>query len=209
MNTELDRFNIIAGLYDKLARVVFGETIVAAQLFYLPKISDCKNVLIIGGGTGLVALRVLEMYPQTKVTYVEASGKMIGLTQDKVNYFSDRITFIHGTEKSIPPSNFYDGVITHFFLDLFPDKELTEVIATIKKSTHGAIWLVTDFENDGKKWQRLLLWTMYRFFRITARIQAKWLPGWRTALREAGILELENTRFYSGFIVAGLFRVNG
>jgi tRNA (cmo5U34)-methyltransferase len=209
MSSELNSFNVIAGVYDKLARIVFGKAIVDAQLFYLRKISECKNVLIIGGGTGLVALRVLEMYPQTTITYVEASEKMIALTKNKVNQFSGRITFIHGTEKSIPSSNFYDGVITHFFLDLFPDKELTEVIRSIKEKTRNALWLVTDFESEGRRWQRLLLWTMYGFFRITAGVQAKSLPAWRIALQKAGISELENRRFYSGFIVAGLFRVNG
>jgi hypothetical protein len=59
---------------------------------------------------------------------------------------SSLIQFIQGTETDIPDKD-YDAVLTHFYLDLFSDDQLPDLIAKIKmKLANNALWLVTDFE---------------------------------------------------------------
>jgi ubiquinone/menaquinone biosynthesis C-methylase UbiE len=109
------------------------------------------------------------------------------------------VNFIVGTEQNIP-DRIYTVVITNFYLDMFPDSTLQHIIQKIK--THlrpGAQWLVTDFVLK-KSWHKIMLWTMYRFFRFVTRIEARNLPHWEKHIEQAGLREVDAKVFFNGFI---------
>jgi hypothetical protein len=69
-------------------------------------------------------------------------------------------------------------------------------------------WIVTDFVDEGKWWQPLMLSVMYGFFRITSRIGARKLPEWDLHFENTGFNEILSARFYSGFIRSRVYEKN-
>jgi ubiquinone/menaquinone biosynthesis C-methylase UbiE len=202
MTDRLDRFNWIAPHYDAISRLVFGKAIFHSQLWALKSLPPGSAILVLGGGSGEILPALVRMNPSCTVWFVEASSKMLSLAGAVLTAEKKKnITFIHGTEKAIPPHLAFDVVITNFLLDLFPDAEAGILCRElIQKIDPQGLWFVTDFSDDGKWWQRILLWTMYRFFVVTCKIRAVRLPAWEDHLRSVGLIERESKRFYGGFI---------
>src|SRR5688572_27433406 len=115
----MNNFDSVASFYDRLSRLIFGNSILHAQTLYLPDIPTGANVLILGGGTGWLLCELLAKKPGCKIWYIEASEKMISLSKEATRDTSHRVTFIHGTEDRIPSGITFHVVITHFYLDLF------------------------------------------------------------------------------------------
>src|SRR5690348_16816239 len=103
MDNTLNSFDRIAGFYDALARIVFGKHIMNSQCYFLDALNDGSKVLILGGGTGWLLAELLSRKPHCEVWYVEASQRMITLSEVKTGAVKKNVHFIHGTEQSIPP----------------------------------------------------------------------------------------------------------
>jgi ubiquinone/menaquinone biosynthesis C-methylase UbiE len=205
MRSPLNTFNRIAGFYDLMVKIVFGASMRKAQIHFLNKIPPDGNVLILGGGTGWIVGEILRTNPDVTIDYVEASDRMLMIAKRKLTQSFGKVRFIHGTERSIPPENEYDVVITNFYLDLFTDESLSRVIATVERNIKNrALWIATDFLATNF-WHRCMLWIMYRFFVITCRIEASRLPHWQTILHKMGLREVGNRKFYGGFICSILY----
>ena len=203
----LDGFNSVSGYYDALKRIVFGNAILESQLHYLPHVSRATNILILGGGTGEMLVPLVQMNPGSRIWYVEASSGMLaiaakGMTaRQKLN-----VHFIHGTQDDLPPHIFFDGIITNFFLDLFDNRDVLAIAQNLRnRMSNGGVWLATDFVQTGVWWQRILLWAMYRFFRIACKIEANTLPSWEIQLQDAGLVRTDYQTFYSDFISSCVF----
>jgi tRNA (cmo5U34)-methyltransferase len=76
-------FNTIAPFYDFLVRLVFQQRLQEAQESLLVQIPEKGRVLILGGGTGWVLTRLLELKPEVSIVYVEVSEKMLALSQQR------------------------------------------------------------------------------------------------------------------------------
>jgi len=191
-------FNLLAPFYTLLTRLIFGKSLEHSQKHFLNSIKPDDRILILGGGSGTLLKDLLELQPTVTVDYIDISIKMIELARKK-NGNPLNVTFIVGTEQSIP-SITYTVVITNFYLDLFSGNSLKTIIPLIKSHlADNGQWLVTDFVSK-KSWHKMMLWMMYRFFRITTGIEAKTLPGWENQLRENGLKESEFKNFFGGFI---------
>lgn len=191
-------FNRLAPFYTFLTRLVFGKQLERAQYHFLNSVNTHDQVLILGGGTGTLLNTLLTLKPTVNVDYIDVSSKMIALARRKINPAAT-VNFITGTEQNIPDQT-YDVVITNFYLDLFPEETLKTVIQKIKPHLKAdGQWLVTDFVYN-KFWHKVMLWIMYRFFRITTGIEAGKLPAWEIELKQAG-LSLKNSKgFFGQFI---------
>lgn len=199
-----NNFDRIAFVYDRLARLLFGRSIIQSQLFFLHKIPDRSTVLILGGGSGWILEELLALRPSVEVCYIEASKRMISLAKERLQN-DQRVQFICGTENDIPDRAF-TIVITNFYLDLFNQQSLSSVLQRIKKSlAPSANWIVTDFV-DKKRWHRVMLKIMYIFFRITTKIEASKLPEWNTAVAQLGGVKTASKSFYGDFIEATFFQ---
>jgi tRNA (cmo5U34)-methyltransferase len=207
MASQLNKFNNVATFYDLLVKVVFGPAMQKAQRYFLGSISDAAKVLIIGGGTGWIARDLFQLKPDAHVTYVEASEKMLNRAKKILKAYSHSTLFIHGTDLEVPfQTSGYDIIITNFFLDLFPNEKLGLHIAhSAQYLRENGQWIVTDFVDESKWWQRLMLWLMYGFFRITTGIEARSLPEWDRQIKENGLSEVGRAGFYGGFISTRLY----
>lgn len=198
-------FDSLAPYYDGLARFFIGKDIVNAQLHFLKSFRECNHLLILGGGSGWILEPLCAACPELQIDYIDMSSKMIEAAKENSGNHA-HVNFIQGTESDIP-NRLYDGVITNFYLDLFEERNLSKVMDKIRVSlTHSALWLVTDFVQD-KVWHKVMLWTMYRFFRIVTRIEATHLPDWQNNMIEVGHTLCATRKFKNGFIKSNLYRV--
>lgn len=202
---KLNGFDSLAGVYDALARMVFGKSIVQAQKTFLSEIRPGASVLILGGGTGWIASELLLTQPDCTITYVDASRLMLAKSRQRLG-LSNRVHFIHGTEEDISVHSNYDVVITNFYFDMFPQEETERLVKQIMKYVRTeANWLVADFCSKEQWWQRLMLWVMYRFFQFTAGVEASMLPDLNSAMQQSGWIKKTSKRFYGGFIESAVF----
>lgn len=203
----MNGFDRVAPVYDKLARLVFGKAITRAQTRFLSEIDSNSEVLILGGGTGWLLAGLVASKPDCRVTYIDASEKMIDMAQEKIRGYEHSVSFIHGTEREIPSASTYDVVITNFYLDLFNMHSCRAVCGLIRSHCRpGSWWLACDFVNR-TWWHGALLKTMYIFFRFTAGLGTVHLPDWQTHIKDTGFTEI-GAQYYTGkFICSALYRL--
>lgn len=199
-----NNFDLIAPVYDGLAKVVFGRNLKKIQTHFLPLIPGNANVLIIGGGTGWIINELFNTGFKGRLTYVEASEKMISLS--KKNCVKDSVNFIHGDESAIPLGQKYDVIITNFFLDVFSEPRLEQVITTLsEKLDKDGIWICSDFQNTGRFSHQLLLWLMFRFFKITSKLESKSLLNFDLKFKKIGHSRSENFTLMNGLIFSSVY----
>jgi tRNA (cmo5U34)-methyltransferase len=204
MGNALNRFNWIASLYDKLAKLFFGSELLKAQLHFIQEIKAGDHLLIIGGGSGEFLLLLLKAHPDIKVTYVEASSRMISLSREKVKAFSN-VEFIHGTEDEISNMS-YDFIIANFFFDVFNQPVLDQIIEKLGRNLKSrGKWIVTDFTGSRLPYHRFLLKAMYMFFKSRGSIDASKLPQWLVTLQRHGLKLKHERLFVNGFVSSQIF----
>lgn len=193
-------FDMLAPIYDRLAGFIFGSEIYKAQLFFLDKVKEGDNILIIGGGTG----KILEKISAgAHVTYIDLSPEMVKRAKER--NFGCNVRFIIGSYRDVPREEF-DIIITPFFLDLFTTshvKLITKVLSQRMKV--DGLWLFTDFQKTNKIMHTLLLWLMYRFFRVTCDIEAKTLPDFSSAFTSC-FKVLDEKSSFGGMIISRLLK---
>ncbi|MBD2754332.1 class I SAM-dependent methyltransferase [Spirosoma validum] len=197
-------FNGIAPLYDTLAFVVFGRRLQQAQVVWLNQIPANAVVLIVGGGTGWLLEQVLERRKPKRVVYLEASAKMVARASRRMirRAVLGSVDFRVGDETDLKPEEHFDAILTPFVLDLFTEQTLrSHFIPQLHNALKpNGLWLVTDFVQPHIWWQKALLWTMIRFFGITAGIEAQQLANWQQSLAEAGLVRQKQQQQVGGMV---------
>jgi trans-aconitate methyltransferase len=74
---KLNGFDSIAGIYDVLAKLVFGQSIQRAQTHFLPNARNCTSILVLGGGTGWLLRHIRQVNAAAHIVYVDASSAML------------------------------------------------------------------------------------------------------------------------------------
>lgn len=203
INTLSNNYDPVSWFYDWLSRVVFGSVLMDAQLIFLDNLPAEAHLLIAGGGTGQILEKISRKYPHgLTITYVELSGKMLALSR-KRNVQNNRVTFIDGDISQIHFDDQFDAIITAFLFDNFGAALANKAFDNLDKSLrNGGLWLFTDFQNTRKLWHKLLLKSMYLYFRWLCKIDAKKLDPPDQLFAKANYRILEQETFYSGFIAS-------
>lgn len=205
-------FDWIAPYYDTLARLVFGEGIRRCQLQYLRDIQHGGKVLILGGGTGWILSELTNVNPTCSVCYIDSSSEMLERAKQHVEKQSDvKVLFVHGTENRLQEFEGiqFDAVVANFYFDLFAEVSLRNVLTAVSGTIRpGSKLLVSEF--IGRTWwHQLLLFIMYRFFRLTCSIEAKRLPDWQGVIGKSRFSERNTKAFCHGFIISSLYDFEG
>lgn len=199
-------FDALAPVYDRLARIVFGNSIVVAQTCNLSSIPKTHgNVLIIGGGTGWLLKDLYFENPSTAIWYYDTSKRMI--ESAKRNSRFSEIHFVQ--DHSLPmPGVRFDAIITNFFFDMFGTDSIKDIIRRIRPHMKDScVWLVAEFRNTHRLHQRLLLAVMYLCFRLLCRIEGSKLPAWEDAMKGLGLKRIRQNLFYGGMIQSDVYCV--
>jgi ubiquinone/menaquinone biosynthesis C-methylase UbiE len=203
-------FDWVAPVYDAMAFVVFGRKLQRAQTVYLNLIPEGASVLIVGGGTGWLLEQLLKHYEPGHILYLESSGQMVAQASRRMvrKAVLGSVEFRVGDETSLRPDEKFDVVITPFLLDLFSESTLqTQLIPQLLHAlAPNGHWLVTDFVPPAVWWQKALLWTMIRFFRLTAGIETRQLANWQKLLQAAGLVNIARKPQVGGMVSAQLWK---
>jgi ubiquinone/menaquinone biosynthesis C-methylase UbiE len=185
-----NNYDNIARYYDRLSRLVFSTTQKDAQTALLPYIPENSTVLIAGGGTGWILEEMAsKCAPGLKIFYVEISANMIGLAKQR-RYQPHQVTFINMAVEEFDLSQCskgeggnavahrFDVIMTPFLFDNFGAERIAPIFHHLHQLLQpGGRWLFTDFfyQERAPFWQKLLLNTMYTFFRVLCNVEAKHL----------------------------------
>ncbi len=198
-------FDRLSRFYDLVVRLVFGQAIWQAQVALIREVNNKKHWLILGGGTGWILEDIFEAHPNARVTYVEASQKMID--QAKKRKLKGSVNYILGSLDQLPKGENYDVVMTAFFWDMFSTDESLKMKASIGQHLkNDVIWLLADFKNTDIWRQRVLLKVMYGFFRVTCRIEASVLPDFDKIFEKGKYEVLFCETFYHGMIQSAIYK---
>lgn len=209
----LNNYDRVAGLYDRLSRLVFGKAIILAQRSLLPLMTAPARVLIVGGGTGWILEEIAGNYPSgLAIDYVEISAKMLDLAKMR-DFKQNQVAFIHSAIEDYAAQAEYDVVMTPFLFDNFSHTRAQEIFLKLDSLLKtGALWLFTDFHiNKGisRIWQKALLRSMYVFFKNISHVEADQLPDMPLLFKDRSYKLTFESYHFSRFIRSAAYRKSG
>lgn len=170
-----NNYDNIAGSYDFLSKLIFGDKLVKAQTCLIPFIQANSTVLIVGGGTGWLLEEISQFHRQgLRIVYIEISAAMI-VQSKKRDYQQNEVVFINQPIENFTTDEHFDIIFTPFLFDNFAQERSESVVALLSQflKKNGA-WLFVDFylSAHAPVWQKLLLETMIRFFKLICNIES-------------------------------------
>jgi ubiquinone/menaquinone biosynthesis C-methylase UbiE len=202
-----NNYDNAAWFYDRLSRLVFGKSIINAQVYLLEYITPASNILIVGGGTGWILDEITKLHPTggLKITYVELSAKMMALSR-KRNIGANDVKFINAAVENVQLPQAFDVVITPFLFDNFSRATAHRVFNNINSSLQpNGLWLYADFEPTGKMWQKMLLKIMHTFFKVLCGIEATKLPDVKHFFTDQRYKPVNSKAIFGDFIRATIY----
>ena len=199
-------FDAIAPWYRTLETIAFGGALQRARVACLGELGSPRRALIVGEGNGRFLAELLRTHPAVEVDCADASERMLDLARGRLGHETGGVRFLHRDIMSwTPPVDHYDLIVTHFFLDCFPEEELAEIVRKLARaSTADSSWLLADFcvPPGGFRRIRARVWlrAMYRFFRYVAAIPARELVDPTPFLSAAGFRLVSQQLFRGGVL---------
>jgi len=200
-------YNNSAWFYDQLSRLVYGRTLIKAQVYLLQYVPQNAGVLIVGGGTGEILEELTKIHPAgLQITYVEIAENMMARSK-KRNTGNNQVVFINDAVENISLTGGFDVVITPFLFDNFKEPTALKMFNHIHQLIEpSGTWLYTDFQLTGKWWQSVLLRTMQLFFKLICGVESSKLPDMTGRFRESGYGIMEEKTFWGEFVVSRAYR---
>lgn len=213
---KVNNFDGIAPVYDILTFLVFGKSIKKSQLYFLNQIPLRANVLIIGGGSGVILQPILERSPEARITYIELSEVMIRRSKRRIERISSHhVEFfhmdVHHFLSDFKDANEikFDVVITNFFLDVMNSARLQSFMNNILNVvTKDCIWLCTDFRLEPRTnyLKRAFVKFMYSFFKVFSNLEGNSLLPFEVFFKKAGFAQAGDVSFYFGLINSCVYK---
>lgn len=189
----LNQYNKIAYLYNSLSGIIFGKRLQQIQqelIQYLPKEGI---LLILGGGNGKILPLIYLHAPLLSIDYVDASSSMIKIAK-KAAPKNQKITFHHSDVNNYEQK--HKLIYAGFFLDLFNEKQIEELILKLGNKRSKTKWYVADFcINKNTSYhliRRFQLKITILFFRITTRHAINYLPKIHLVFEKMGYKSRKN-----------------
>ena len=188
-----------------------GQRLQRARTTWLEELRGCRRILSVGEGHGKFAGACAAKFPDTELTCVEGSKKMLARARTRLAGSPAKINWVEADIFQWKPAEKYDAIVTCFFLDCFTAEQLATVIRKLADSAApGAAWIIVDFSVPGSglaRWRAQAVHAlMYGFFRIATSLPARRMTAPDALLRGHGF-HLEGRREYEwGLLRADLWR---
>jgi ubiquinone/menaquinone biosynthesis C-methylase UbiE len=188
-------FDVLAPHYRWMEFVLAGEKLQRCRTAFLSEVSGARNILLAGEGHGRCLEECCARFPKARIVCVDASEAMLVQARRRLRTSNNRLERVQFIQSNLlewsPGDGVFDLVVTNFFLDCFSPAQLEQVIHRLAAAaTPRANWLLADFQSaaSGLKKIRsnLVLWAMYRFFRVVTRLPAKKLTAPDAFLSQSG-----------------------
>lgn len=183
--------------------MVFGHTLVDAQLYLLQFIPPGGRLLIAGGGTGWILEEIAERLPGSlEIDYIEVSARMMAAAR-KRKTGAHKVTYLTMPVQHMPTAMQYDAVMTAFLFDNFSDSTAREVFTAMHaRLKNDGLWLYCDFLHTGGLVHKILLKSMFLFFRMFRSIESRRLPDMDARFLESGYRVAQQKKYMNGFVAA-------
>jgi len=188
-------FDTLAPHYRWMEFVLAGEKLQRCRMAFLDEIPTPQNILLLGEGHGRGLVECCRRFGSARITCIDSSAGMLAAAGRQLtshNLKSSRVELMQADIlKWTPPENTYDLLITNFFLDCFTATQLEEIIRKVAGvATDDGNWLLSDFQvapgTMSRIRSRLILWSMYSFFRLSTHLGAHKLTPPDSFLQRAG-----------------------
>jgi ubiquinone/menaquinone biosynthesis C-methylase UbiE len=206
-------FDRVAPFYRRLEALVFGDQLQKARVVFVRQLAAPRRALVVGDGDGRFLEALRRAWPELQVEYLDASARMLALARARVG--ESYVQYLHADlrQAAFPPAR-YDLLVTHFFLDCFAEETLRQIVEKLSAAATGdATWLVADFHEPPRGWRRwwgrLLIATMYRFFRVAAGIEANRLVDYAPLLEAKGFRLTNELAVAHGLVRSQCWRRSG
>ena len=207
-------FDRVAPWYRWLEWLRFGGLLQKARLAQLESWQGemPKRVLVLGDGDGRFAAEASARWPNAALTLVDASARMMALAEKRLASAGNvtfRVQPIQAYLDEAERTQRFDLIVSHFFLDCFEEATLRDLMPRlVSMLSDGGQWLVTDFQPHGTCCQRVNVWLMIRFFRLTTGMEASTLPGISKCLEDMGLKASRGMAWASGWIRSDLWQTD-
>ena len=196
-------FSQVAPVYDPLANLVFGKTLMEATKSGFSVILPGDSVLILGGGTGKVLELLDELGIPLNVWFLDSSEGMLELARKRRVENID-IQFIHADARGYSLPQSYDIILTPFFLDCFTTEELVQLRRWIYSLKSDGHWLFADFVPTNSWIKDRFLELMSLFFRLSAGLKMSRTPDYDQFFRGMSLIQKES--FYGNMIESRVYQ---
>jgi ubiquinone/menaquinone biosynthesis C-methylase UbiE len=206
-------FDRLAPVYDGLACLALAGRIHASQRALLQRLPGIRRALVVGGGTGRFLAELLEAQRDAHAVSIDASAAMTRRTRERLaaRGLTDRASLRVGGLECLATDERFDLVATHFFLDLFEESELRAVVKRLDTAlAPGGLWLFSDLAVVGsgipRLTRRLVVGSLYAFFRVACGIGARRLPDFNRLFEGVGLEREIHEASALGLLQAALYR---
>jgi hypothetical protein len=206
-------FDRLARPYRWLEYLSFGPFLQRTRTHFLPRLTCCRNALVLGDGDGRFTAALLRANKQVRIHAVDLSPAMLrALTHaagpDRHRLTTEPADLRHWTPTAAQP---VDLIATHFFLDCLATAEIAALAARLTPTTTpGAFWIVSDFAIPSTLYGRFiatpLVAVLYRAFRLLTRLRPQTLPDHTAALAAAGWTLDSQHACLGGLLLSQLWR---
>lgn len=183
-------FDRLAPFYRALEICTAGGKLQRCRTALLDEVPEPRRILLAGEGHGRSLEAISRRFPKAEIVAVDSSARMLEIAARQAG--PGRVTFIHADLLEWNgPAGTFDLIVTHFFLDCFPERDLAVIVARLGRlATPAADWLLADFQvapgRAARLRSRAILALLYGFFRITCRLPARSLIPPDGDLEKAG-----------------------
>jgi ubiquinone/menaquinone biosynthesis C-methylase UbiE len=194
--------------------VLAGDKLQRCRAAFLQVIPVPSNVLLLGEGNGRFLAELLRRHPEARFTCVDSSARMLECARARLRaqgWGGNAVQFVHADILDwSPPREQFDLIVSHFFLDCFRPEQLEEILPCIAAAAKPeARWLLADFREPPSGWAkwraRLILRSMYLFFRWFTHLPAECLTAPDALLAQNGFVLRERRLFEWGLLHSDLW----
>ena len=208
---EVARFGRLARLYFWMEYLSFGPYLHRCRRLRIPEMEGRQCALVYGDGDGRFLAELVRMAPALRITAVDASDAMLRRARRRLP--SDpNVQWVHADARIWdPPSDEFDLVVSHFFLDCFDEEEVAAIVARVNAvASERALWVVSEFSIPAGEiagaLARLIVTALYLAFGLLTGLSIRRLPDYPRVLQEAG-WQLEDRReLLFGLLVSECWR---
>lgn len=188
-------FDTLAPIYLWMERLAAGNKMQQCRTAFLAEMPEPRRILIAGEGHGRSVMACLQAFPSAQMTCVDISLGMIAQARNALvvqGFEVGRVEFVHADFLSwSPEAEAYDLIVTHYFLDCFTSTQMESVVQKLASAAAPkAAWHIADFQLAKSGWRRVrsvvIVWLLYRFFRLMTHLSASELVSPDARLKSAG-----------------------
>lgn len=208
-------FDRIAPFYNAMETWFAGRCLQRCRVAFLEQIPTPSQTLMVGEGHGRFLLPFRRRFPEAQVVVIDGSARMLEIAKTTLleeGLQTEGIRFVHAMiEEWRESDRKFDLIVTNFVLDCLTADQLDAIVSNLgSMAKEDAHWLVADFEiaeRGAAKWRsRIILGLLYRFFRMTANLEARSLVAPEKALAGAGFRRVKRKTWEWGLLKSEWWR---